>query len=1106
MNTNLTKYIKIVSRYSLLIFFTHLVTAVALMGYDGNSQGLDDVYVSINWDQLAIKESFQDLERQTGFRFFYKKQDLRKVSKITLAADQMSLKDVLTTLSQQKGLKFKRLNEVISVTVPAARVQKQAALAREQDDVTVSGKVTEENGVGIPGVTIQVKGTNLGVISDVDGHYKINVPAGSKTLVFSSIGFELQEIAVGSQTVIHVTMVQDLTKLEEVLVVGYGTMKKREVAGSISSVKFDDVENTPMQSFDKVLQGRAPGVQIVNGGAPGGATQVLVRGLGTISSGAQPLFIVDGMQVAQGALGEAGGGQENVLAALNPNDIVSVEVLKDASASIYGAQAANGVILITTKRGRQGKTQFDFNAHWGVNEVINELDLLTGPEWTELVLEGYANRYGIESDEYRAQLSNLGNPADAPTYDWQKLLFQKGLVQNYQLSARGGNENSTFYLSGSYNNTEGHVIGTGFQRGTFRANLNNNFSKKIKGELTANLSYTNTDATRGDGFWFNNPTIASAFIVPTNAPYNEDGSIREPLSGLYSENPLVNEHSDLFDETTTNYRVLTRYQLSYEILKGLVFKSSWNIDFLSNYYNYYASADAQVGASTEGEVYQSNNRSLNWQTDQVLTYSRSFGDHQLDLLGGVNYRQQKFNYFYASGEMLSSSKLTAVGTAATPEIGGQLTEWKLAGMFSRAHYIYQDKYILSATIRRDGSSRFGRNHRWGVFPAMSVAWRVGNESFMSAIDQVVSDLKVRASVGVTGNSELGNYASRGFFDATGSFLGAGTLTPSTVENDRLAWEESQTFDVGVDAYFLKSRIAVTADYFVRNTKELLLERPLPTTSGYGTVWENVGELQNRGLELEINSVNVSARDFKWETSFNITMIENEVQSLYGASSQIIQDDGSIIKEGESAFSWYAIRYAGVNPADGRPMYLDQEGELTFHPTDNDRVVIGSSLPTYYGGITNSFSYKGLKLSVFFQYSGGNYLRNNLAFSTKASGGFVDRNQQRSELDRWQKPGDITDVPIAWTGFTYDARPGNNYSSRHIEKGDYVRLKQVNLSYAFPKSLLSKIRLRSLVLYASGNNLWTQTDFSGRDPELLNASATGDYPQGKGYVFGINLGF
>ncbi len=1103
MSTNLKKQIRISFRWSSLIIFIQWTACSTVFANKTTGQGLADTYVSVEWEEIKLIKGLSDLEQKTIFSFFYKDADMKKLGPITLKVKNRSLKDVLTILSKENNLRFKRLNNVISV-IP--KRDGSELIIEEQDmDRTISGKVTDETGEGIPGVNILIKGTNLGVISDVDGNYSIAVPDGNKVLVFSFIGFETREISMNSESVINVTMYPDSRELEEVVVVGYGSQNKREVAGSISSVKFDQVENTPIQSFDKVLQGRSPGVQITNGGAPGGATQVRVRGIGSINSGNEPLFIIDGLQVVQGAWGEAGGGQENVLASINPNDIVSVDILKDAAASIYGAQAANGVIIITTKRGQAGKTQFNLNSHWGVSQVINRLDLLNGPEWTGLVLEGYANRYGIESEEYLRQLEFLGNPEDAPTYDWQKLLFQNGFIQNYELSARGGSETSSFYVSGSYNDTEGHVIGTGFQRGTLRANLDNTFSKRITSSLSTNLSITNTDVTRGDGFWFNNPTTASAFIIPTNAPYEEDGSIREPLTGLYSENPLVNEHPDLFDETTTNYKALISLALEYRMTDDLTLKSGWGVDYLSNNYFSFASPEALVSGGNGGGIYESNTRSMNWQMDQTLHYDKKIGKHRLGGLVGINYRQQTINYFFASGENLVSPNLNALGTASIFDAGGSTSEWKLAGIFGRMNYTFNDKYIFSGTLRRDGSSRFGKDNQWGLFPAASVAWRLGDEGFMAILSNTVNDLKLRGSYGVTGNANIDNFASRGLFMGNISFLGNGGAAPETVSNEELSWEQSETINVGLDAAFFDSRIRITTDYFIRTTKDLLFETPVPTTTGYTSVWQNVGEVENKGFELDIQSVNVTVGQFQWTSGFNITKVSNEILALSGETDRII--NGTVINAvGSSIESWYAIRYAGVNPADGRPMYLNREGELTFHPTDDDRVIVASSLPTFYGGLTNDFTYKGLTLSVLFQYSGGNYLRNGLAFSTKASGGFADRNQQRSELRRWQKPGDITDVPIAYNGFAYDAMAGNSYSSRHIEKGDYVRLKQVNLSYSLPPKLLSKFNLRSLTVYTSGNNLWTRTAYTGRDPEILGADETGDYPQSKSYVVGINLGF
>jgi len=456
---------------------------------------------------------------------------------------------------------------------------------------------------------------------------------------------------------------------------------------------------------------------------------------------------------------------------------------------------------------------------------------------------------------------------------------------------------------------------------------------------------------------------------------------------------------------------------------------------------------------------------------------------------------------------LASPRLNALSSAGVlAEIGGNESEWNLAGLFGRLQYTYDNKYILSASLRRDGSSRFGTNNRWGWFPAVSAAWRISSEPFFDGVKNVVYDMKLRGSYGVTGNANIDNFVARGFFAAGGTYLGQGTLSPSTINNPELTWEQSQTLNLGLDLALFNGRLDLTADYFIRNTNDLLLDRPVPTTSGYSSVLQNIGKVQNQGFEIGLNTVNLDIDGLKWTTNFNLTKVNNEIKSLTPETDQINLSGGLTNAVGSSLSSWFAIPWAGVNPADGRPLYYDIDDNLTFNPTDNDRRIIGGSLPTYFGGLTNVVSFNNFELTVFFQYSGGNYLRNNLAFSTKAAGVFADRNQQRSELDRWQNPGHITDVPIAYQGAAYDARPGNWYSSRHIEKGDYVRLKQINISYNIPSQLLQKWNINSLSIYGSGNNLWTNTNYSGRDPEILGGNETGDYPQAISYVFGLNLGF
>lgn len=1070
------------------VFFTYNSKQLNKVKVDFKTKEKEDVTIAIN--RLLNKTKFSYKSFGEKYYVIYEK----------TKENDPNLKKIFYHLGELEKIE----SEGIEIKKKNSSNKKES---NTQEETFIEGTVNDARGNPLIGTTVLVKGTSIGAIVDFDGFFKIKIPENATTLVFSYLGFKTKEVEIKSSNDFNIILEEEADHLEEIVVVGYGTTKRKELSGAIASIYAEDIENAPVQSFDKAVQGRVPGVQVVSSGAPGSAAQIRIRGVGSINSGNEPLYIIDGVQVLSGQVSEV-NTQDNVLSTINPNDIISIDILKDASASIYGAQAANGVVIITTKRGKIGEPQFNFSAQWGIHKVINRLDLLTGPEWTELVLEGYANRFGITSSQYQNQLNNLGKPENAKNYDWQDLLFQEGFMSNYQLSARGGSEKSRYFISGSYNNTEGHVIGTGFERGTLRINLDNNFNERIKTSLSTNLSITKNDATTDDGFFFNNPTVASAFIVPTNAPYNENGSVREPLFGLFDENPLVNENPDLYDESSVTYKILTSFTLDYKLFKDAKFKSVWGFDFLSNNYNFFGSPEAKVSASTKGRIYKSNNRITNWQTDQIFSYNAAFRDiHRLETLVGVTYRQQKTNYFFTSGENLILPNLTSLENAITPnQTGGFDAEWRLAGFFGRLNYTFDDKYILTASIRRDGSSRFGKNNRWGWFPSISAAWRLSSESFMKEIDKTVNDLKIRASYGITGNANIGNFASRGLFTPN-TYNTSGGLTPLTIDNPNLSWEQSETFNIGMDTQLFNKRITFTIDYFIRKTKDLILARPIPETTGYASITENIGALENKGLEISLNTTNIETRNFSWNTNFNIATVKNEITALTDQVNQITNNNsGTINRVGESLDSWYAIRWAGVNPADGRPLYYDKNGQLTFNPTEDDRVIIGSSIPTFTGGLTNTFSYNNFNIFAFFQYSGGNYLRNRLAFSTKASGGFGDRNQQRSELDRWQKPGDITDVPIAINGFAYDARPGNEYSSKHIEKGDYIRLKEVKISYDFPDILIEKLNLTNMSIYLSGSNLWTKTPYTGRDPEILGGDETGDYPQSKSYLLGINLEF
>jgi TonB-dependent starch-binding outer membrane protein SusC len=966
----------------------------------------------------------------------------------------------------------------------------------------ISGKVlAAENGQPLPGVNVVVKGTTTGTFTAADGSYKINVPSDNAVLVISFLGFATQEVGIAGRSKIDVLLKEDSKILSEAVVIGYGIQEKKDISGSVAQVKGKEIENLPMQSFDRAIQGRLAGVQVTSSnGIPGGAVQIRIRGTGSINASNDPLYIIDGVQVNSGDKSRS-LTSSNALAGLNPNDIESIDVLKDAaSASIYGAQAANGVVIITTKRGKAGKTKFNFGAYAGTTEVIRKLNLLTGPEFVQLGLEAYEHRYGKASATYQSALATWGNPENTATYDWQDAVFRKGFVHNYDLSASGGNDNTKFYVATSFNKQEGQVINSDFERGTMRINLEHKVSDKLSFSNNLNMS-TFTQHGVSSGGAFSNPYRSAILMAPNNPIYNENGSYFSNFFGAYNNNVVMTANYDVNDGTTN--QVVGSVSANYDIIPGLRFKSSFNLDYSDINENRFYDPRTNDGGSVQGRASALNTRNINWQTDQTLNFNKIVnGRHSIGALAGVSYRNDVRTTITAEGTGVPSYQFKTLQSTAVPtSVSSNFTQFKLAGMFGRINYTFDDKYIFSATTRYDGSSRFGDNNKFGVFPAGSVAWRVSNEQFMKSLS-FIEDLKLRASYGITGNQGISNFASKALFGNAGEYAGLSGAAPSQLGSPNLTWEENRSANFGIDYTILGGRIRGSADYFISNRERLLLSKPLPATSGFTSFQQNVGTVQNKGLELELNTVNVDAGGFKWETNFNITFIKNEVKKLLEGQNQI----GTSIKIGEPINSIFTYRYAGVNPADGRAMWLDTLGNITYNLAARDRVYIGSSNPKYFGGLSNTVSFKGFELTAFLQFNVGNLVYFSDGTFLMRSGSTFDRNQSAEMMNRWQKPGDMTSVPKPFFGGTVTGNSSQYaLSDRFYQDGSYIRLKQLTLAYNLPKVYVQAIKLTNARIYAQGVNMWTYTKYTGFDPEVTD-SDFGIYPQGKNYTLGVQLSF
>jgi TonB-linked SusC/RagA family outer membrane protein len=981
----------------------------------------------------------------------------------------------------------------------------------QAQDRTVSGRVTgsDDNG-GLPGANVAVRGTTRGTTTDANGTYRLSVPEGS-TLVFSAVGYTRQEIAVGTRTTVDVVLQAENSQLNEVVVIGYGTATKREITGAQASVGGDEIRNVPIPSIDRLLQGRGAGVQInSNNGIPGGSTQVRIRGVGSISAGNDPLYIIDGVQIAPGDRSRR-ITSSNPLNAINPNDIESIEVLKDAAAaSIYGAQAANGVIIITTRTGKAGKPQVNFSAYTGFTELLYKFPLLTGPEWVQLRREAAVNAGGEGAGAAVDQA--FGPAASAPNFDWQDAVTRRGPIQQLDLSVSGGNERSRYFVGGSYNNTVAQFIGTDFKRGTFRVNLDSELSDKFSLETRLNLSTVSQNSSFSPAFNTNNVFVTALGRLPMDNPYNAEGTFNQTLRGTLgpNSNPLAIIAYNINAGTTI--QGIGNFALNYDIVKGLRFRSAYSIDFLDVTENQFFDARTPAGAANNGIVRQSGTRVINWQTDQTLNYTRNFNDrHDVSALLGFNYRNETVTSFDGEGSNVATPDFRqSLQGLSNYTASSAYSAWKLASVFGRLSYTLDKRYVINGVLRYDGVSRFGANRRFGLFPSVGASWVISEEGFLK--DQnVVNDLKLRASYGATGNSSIGNFAARSLFNSTLATAYAGRAGIGFVQlgNADLSWESNVSFNAGVDYGLLNNRVSGSVDYYIRTTKDLLLNVPLPGTSGFASIARNIGELQNRGLEIAISTKNLTGA-LKWTTDFNIAFNRNKVTKLL--ENKDLPDNGLFL--GKPLGTPFVARWAGVNPADGRAMWLDTLGNITYLPQARDRVLLDRSTinPRYFGGITNTFSYRGVEVTGFFQYQVGN-LGFNANRSFSAMDYRFDTNQDREVLERWQKPGDITDVPRLLPGAI---EPGSSSSvlggaisshDRFYEDASYIRLKQLTVAYNFPTEWLSKIKMRTARVYLQGVNLWTYTRYKGFDPEYTaNATDIGIFPQGKSFVGGVQIGF
>lgn len=979
----------------------------------------------------------------------------------------------------------------------------------------VRGTIRDANGVPLSGVSVSVRGTNIGTTTDNEGVFTLNVPANATTLVVSSVGYQNQEINVGNQTNVAITLTNSEAALDEVVVVGYGTQRRANVTASVSSVKAPEIENRPFTSVDQMLQGKVPGLLAPpSSGQPGAFQSIRIRGIGSVSAGADPLFVVDGIIMNAGDLSN-NTTTANALAGLNPNDIESVNVLKDAQAtSIYGSRGSNGVIVIATKRGRAGKTVFRADAEAGVNEIAprpKNARFLNAEEWLALLEEGVRNAGGTQDDvDFYTEYFGKGSGIDT---DWYDLVTRRGSQQQYNLSASGGNEKNQFYVSGGFFNQEGVVIASDFKRYSFRTNYKHIASDKLNFTVIASASNSLQHTPIGTGN-FANPVSSVAFLRPTQSPYNEDGSYNISTDDAVTGNAYTGNYNPLYIAANDkNNLSSTLLQGSvggeYSILRNLRFTSRFGIDYNNlEEYSFYNQFHGD-GVQFSGLGIALYNRYFNWIFTNQFDYNANIpGINGLKVDAKLGYEAQKSkSYIITSigqGFPPVNDLYLSINSATPYQADATAEDYSLAGIYSSVTFNYNDRYILSGSLRRDGSSRFSENNRHGVFWSVGGAWNIDREAFLENVDFLTS-LKLRGSYGTSGNAEIGNYAWRPQIGFGANYAGQPGGVFNVVGNENLTWESTSQADIGVDASFLKNRLSMTLDVYRRVSDNLLFANPLSSTTGFTSYTDNIGEIENKGIELSLSGTPVQTNDFTWSIDFNFTHNRNKILSLPGGND--IPDGAFRLREGYDYRTFYVREWAGVNPETGDPLwYVDgSHEETTSNYNAAQRQFIGSSQPKYFGGLSTTLSYKGFDVQPELVYNYGNLVRDQWIFYVM-DGADPTSNKYALNLQRWQKPGDITNVPKYVFGSTNNS---SAFSTRFLNKGDFVKLRTLTIGYNAPSRFISRFGVSNLRLYVRGTNLWLKTYDENLtiDPEQgINGAADFNPFYPKSMTIGLNVSF
>lgn len=1094
-----------------------LLVGIGLTSAYGNSVFAQDK-MQIDVNEISVEKLFEEIQNKSDFVFFYKDNVLNTTKKISLKFKNAKMSTILDRAFVNTNLTYKIIGKqiVVKKTQDESFLESVEELKTVLQEKIVKGTITDGVGKPLPGVNVLVKGTTNGTQSDFDGNYVINVPEGG-TLVFSYLGMLSQSIKVGNQSTLNVSLKEDVASLDEVVVVGYGTQSKESLTGSVGVVKSETFEQAPVSTFEQALRGSTAGLQATAvDGAPGGNTQVRIRGIGSITASSEPLYVIDGIPIQAGSIGtiDNGGTSTNVMAGINPNDIESISVLKDAaSTAIYGSRGANGVILINTKSGKSGKARISFKSLTGFNTQAynNILKPLNAAQYTELYLEGYINRGDTPEQaqaRFDATFQQLTDPSTGEPTDtnWLDAITRTGITQSYDLSGSGGTDKLKYFFSGAYFDQENYIIGSGFNRLSARSNIE--FEATDYLTISNNISVSNlTSNTFFDGGSFNNPFKNSLELSPLIPIYDEEGRYNGehanyfPLGGANPVGSLSGD--DLWENKQV--RIIDNFAVSINPIKNLTFRSQWNFDVLTLNESQYQNPRYGGGRNAGGSAYEANTSIKTWVGTQTMDYNFMLGSsHNFNVLGGYEAQETVSESFSASGTQFPNQQLRTLNSASAEfAISGAKSEYTFVSAFSRANYNYDGKYYLSASVRRDGSSRFGADKRWGTFYSVGGSWVASNENFLSDVS-FLDLLKVRSSWGLTGNAAIGNFPSQGLYVYGQDYDGSPGGSPNQIANPELTWETQTNFNVGLDFSFFK-RFDGTVEYFKRISSDLILDVPISRTSGFNALTQNFGEMTNSGLEISLNATIIDKEDFTWSLGFNTTFLKNEITKL----TEDFNSGAYRREEGQDFQSFNLFNWAGVDQTNGDPLwYTDATKTTTTNDlSDAERFLDGkSATPDFFGGFNTLFTHKGISFGANFVYSSGNYIFDARARGSLADGRLTPRSTATYIYDNRWVPGktDALGPKFIWGGSPGSGEANN---SRWLYDGSYMRLRDLTLAYNFPENIVSTLNLSSIRMYVRGTNILTFVKEKNLyiDPEqAINGSYTGQTPAIKTLAIGLDI--